>query len=878
MKDNLARKIYAEKIAKEIADHYASEQKLVADGHKENQENIVFAISGKWGEGKTALLRLLHEPLIREGFKVIWFNPWQYSQEDISLKRAFLCALKKELDSLIDLEDLYFDRTKTVLALNWISIFKVLGVFLVFLYLIIPAFLRMGLEEWLTLLSSTVNSFLAYPLVLPAITALLIPTVLQMLTLSKSSAKVTTAEEFENKFKELIGSNKKIVIFIDDLDRCNPKTVKTILDSLRTFFQHPECSYIITGDHTVVERFAGDELELPPETSQAQKLKEGRRFLKKLFDVYWRMPLPTPYQFGVFVDEEIASSKLQLNQKQITNLKSFLVDDYLFERNPRHIKRFLTKLRFAIEGVLLQKAELDALEEKDANSTTAIAVLDDILQNPDLLAKVLLLEEFFYPVYEQLILYPESIVYHEKSLRRGEDPTTLVVHDKALLKLLDDKQDDVEKYIALVKRAPQFTDDANSTIHEAPNFFSFSGSTGLPSTIGPDESNFDQYLKTGEVVDKLGGVLSVARKDKKAAFVQKAIAALDPSTTPVDNERVMVLKEAIRLSAQLDEWTAKITTWKSRLFEFPQSTQTSLAPDFWKVILSKKPDLIAQVKSEQPVFFESLWDFVGVESKSLVEDAKKEIEKILMAQIGESPLNLRGLEVYMQHFTSKDLENKIKDQISSPDKGKEFLEHVAALGFPKGKIASVAEAKLKSLLKSFTNIDWAVANKDYLKTISLFGEVKSNMSEWSKDVDNLVGLAGRKDALELSDDERIALKKSTLALIPKSAEFSFLENGNVLSLLDVEDKKVVFGKLAEIFTNEDELADKRAKAAELLNKPHQIWDGVEQQDVYDRLTSLNKFKKGNQAIKASKKQILESWGITDSKPKEEKEGPDSQPG
>ncbi len=99
IKDNLARKTYAEKIATEIADHYDSEEKAVKDKQKEKKENIIFAISAKWGEGKTSLLDLLETPLRQKGFKIIKFNPWKYSQEDITLKRAFLCAIKEQLKS-----------------------------------------------------------------------------------------------------------------------------------------------------------------------------------------------------------------------------------------------------------------------------------------------------------------------------------------------------------------------------------------------------------------------------------------------------------------------------------------------------------------------------------------------------------------------------------------------------------------------------------------------------------------------------------------------------------------------------------------------------------------------------------------------------------
>ena len=95
--DTLKRKIYAEKIAEEIETHYDSKKET---GHK---DNIVFAISGKWGEGKTELLNLLEPKLTDKGFTVIRFNPWQYSHEDISLKRSFLRVVKDKIGADTDL-------------------------------------------------------------------------------------------------------------------------------------------------------------------------------------------------------------------------------------------------------------------------------------------------------------------------------------------------------------------------------------------------------------------------------------------------------------------------------------------------------------------------------------------------------------------------------------------------------------------------------------------------------------------------------------------------------------------------------------------------------------------------------------------------------
>lgn len=874
MKDNLARIIYAEKIAAEIADHYDSEKSAFLSGRKKERENIVFAISGKWGEGKTSLLGFLEGPLTKKGFNVIKFNPWKYSQEDITLKRAFLCIIKEKLHSSVDLDDLYYDRTKTILNINWKVVISWTLIAAFLLFLVVPAISNIDIYQWAAIVFSAIKRFLSSPVATPVITALLIPLVIKVITLNRSSANVSTAEEFEKKFKELLKGQEKLIIFVDDLDRCNPKTVKVILDSLKTFFQHPECSYIITGDHTVIERYAGNELELPEETAQQQKLQEGRRFLKKLFDVYWRLPLPTPRQFGIFIDGELKDSKIDLTQQQSDNLKSFLADDKLFERNPRHIKRFLTKLRFALEGVGLQKKEIESAQNEDESANDSKSSLNDILDNPDLLGKVLLVEEFFYPAYEKLILHPEELVIHEKSLRAtSTNQSELKIAGKSVLSILDEKEKDVEYlevYAALVNKSPKFTDEDNSTLHEVANYFSFSGSTGLPSLLGPDEANFEQYLRNGQLADKLGAILAVAKKDKNENLSTKALDIFDKSTTPA--EKLNIIRESLKLSSKLDEWAVKLPQWKEKLFTISPDQQNSVARDFWLVVLQKKPELLSTIRKEKPAYFELLWETLGtIEIPILHPSTVLELEKIAKDAVTSQPLNLKGVEMYLRKFDSEEVKKHINTQLDKADTCKTYIEHIKAAGFPESKISTMAIDKLQGFLSDFNNLDWAIANREFIKSINLLSRLQQNAIGWSKDSKQLVKIADQASNLEFTDEEKKQIAAIIPTLIKKSADTQFLNNENIQSFLAKEQRISSFTGLKSVLADSGESLEKRKESAQLLVKTNSLWNGLETNDVYEALKEIKKPKLIKTTdLKDKPKEILNSWGYDESDKKEEK--------
>ncbi|MFX6861645.1 P-loop NTPase fold protein, partial [Acinetobacter baumannii] len=60
----------------------------------------------------------------------------------------------------------------------------------------------------------------------------------------------------------LVDFNKKIVIFVDNLDRCLPKQTIQTLESLRLFLFMPNTAFVIAADedmvrHAVKEYFNG---------------------------------------------------------------------------------------------------------------------------------------------------------------------------------------------------------------------------------------------------------------------------------------------------------------------------------------------------------------------------------------------------------------------------------------------------------------------------------------------------------------------------------------------------------------------------------------------------------------------------------------------
>ncbi len=85
--------------------------------------------------------------------------------------------------------------------------------------------------------------------------------------------------------------NKNIIIFVDDLDRCNPKYAIETLETIKHFFGIKNIIFVLAVDKKQVENIVKTIYGIAPETSDI----EG--YLKKFIDVEFNLPEPDYKEF-----------------------------------------------------------------------------------------------------------------------------------------------------------------------------------------------------------------------------------------------------------------------------------------------------------------------------------------------------------------------------------------------------------------------------------------------------------------------------------------------------------------------------------------------------------------------------------------------------
>ena len=221
------------------------------------------ALYGQWGSGKSGIGQLLRLKVrARNGFKFARFDAFKFAETP--LRRNFISAVATELGIKNPEfhDELYSGKTSTELTLPASKWLKIVGVFTA-IVLSLTALL-VGAVAFISLFvpGSYADAFkdlskavVAAGVVPAALLAGLITMANKSIQVDRSVAKPESDEQFEALFKKLVKRSgaRKLVVFVDELDRCAADEVVATLDAIRTFLGVEKCIFVIAADQRVLE-------------------------------------------------------------------------------------------------------------------------------------------------------------------------------------------------------------------------------------------------------------------------------------------------------------------------------------------------------------------------------------------------------------------------------------------------------------------------------------------------------------------------------------------------------------------------------------------------------------------------------------------------
>ncbi len=689
IEDLFDRDVFAEEIFQKINSEY-----------NKSDSSYIFGISGYWGEGKTHLLKLLETKLENDGYTVVWFSPWKFAGDQASLMRRFIRLINKELPSFamphkrrVNLVD--FERDQTSFSIN-------LGLLIPTLLIISTFFV---LFYFNTSFKSLVDQYKT--LLVPIATSILIPILLHILAFQKTTKTMTAIDYFDERLDKILNRmSKKVIVFVDDLDRTTPIIAREVLDALRTFFDKPKLSFVVTGDHKILEGF------IDPKSQQDSE--EGRRFLKKIFNVYWRIPLPTINQIQGFIGDKTSKSPLSDEEKIV--LATWLVN--FFNLNPRAIERFIETINFNIQSLELREAQL---KKKTKAEKEAIDQIDEALKNKLLLIRVLMIQEKAYPLFEKMIEQPIIAKQIEEEIDKGQDFLSIITNLK--LSITDTQRQFLSEFLP---ETPRFVEDGTLKVHLS-TFFKLAADIGLSDDRGISLEAFEKFMRAGES-DKINQSFKVTGDISNHAL--KAQQIID-SEGDVNTKKTFV--STILASLEGDN-SNHILQLLSVIAPSIQSVVSVLSPEERMQIVNKVFDLIDHVDESTELSLYDQFPFITVDDLNYVADNRGPRSSTYIAKwfIASMDQNIWDAFLSFESTLPKLNKDKLKDILSErEDIG--IGNFLGANDQQKRQIILFLEnttngiMKLKDLLKS--NYDSSDQNqKNSLDTVikEKFGGIKKN--------------------------------------------------------------------------------------------------------------------------------------------------------
>lgn len=269
---------------------------------------VNIALFGAWGSGKSSVYSMIERHLERvapKRVRVARYDAWKYGGRE--LKRNFINSLAHELgldDKPEFSHGLENEQVETKLETwkwvkkNWRSL--VVGVLLAAALATLWILAQAGVV-W----AFTDHGFKATARVvaigggtvfgLALVAALVGPKAFEGAVITNKAAAPEGSDQFAKRFNDLVkaalkGKHERLVVFIDELDRCDPKDVVATLIDLKTFLDQDKCAFIVAADREVIERALRKVPQAKPVREDEPYYATPGAFLDKIFQHQLALP------------------------------------------------------------------------------------------------------------------------------------------------------------------------------------------------------------------------------------------------------------------------------------------------------------------------------------------------------------------------------------------------------------------------------------------------------------------------------------------------------------------------------------------------------------------------------------------------------------
>jgi len=345
-------------------------------GHKENADKIkMFALYGDWGSGKSTVMKYLKKNLSQDKhFNTFFFEAWEYERDD-NLALSLLEFLKNETESFDEkYYSKFYENAKRVIKGIAKSVSIEVG---------IPKVGSISIEP-----GKIVEEFEK----------------IEQDSFYKSLNELK--EEFKTFENHLSNGDKKKynIIFIDDLDRCEPKHVLDLLSSIKLFYTYGERTIFFCGvDKKAIEQAV---------KTQYSDIVKSEEYMEKIFDISFSMPKVN--EIDRLISQYFDDTKYKKGVGGSVPIKMLVTNffDSIEFTNPRKLKKVLNK--FQIVRVFKKNNSSIELPDIDTNDKSEKSLFDTLL-----VLYLIILHEFFPSEFNFFLNFDFKKTIYSERYRAG---------------------------------------------------------------------------------------------------------------------------------------------------------------------------------------------------------------------------------------------------------------------------------------------------------------------------------------------------------------------------------------------------------------------------------------------------------------------------
>lgn len=468
---------------------------------------INIGLFGRWGVGKTSIINLLIRKFETDyqEIKCFLFDSWKYSHG--SLRQELVLRLNKEYGILNQeklereiysiqeqeappVEEGWKNRLRRVWGRTKILFITALSILALLLILYFLQLISIDIYTWVLLV-------LIFPMLVQLVKEI------NSAASSMDKTRVLPAKldpgRLEDLFNQIVAGivkkNKadKLVIVIDNLDRCSGDAAIEMLEAIKTFMGHDRCVYLLPCDNRALINHLV--------SVRGYQEKDAREFLRKFFQTSLTVPSLLDQDLEEFANNLLSGLQIPYSQEVLEVIVS------AFTENPRQIKQFLNNL--TTQYIAAQKRE-----------AAGIIGEGEVSKSDGFLAKLLVIRQEYPSFYQELELKEDLLEVAESYFRGGGDPLTYERYDQEQNQMvkgsLFSDNPGLEQFLRSTRTI---------TARDISPFLKLNKET-YPSTI-PDAQEFKLQVNRGNVEYMLVNLDKMEQEEEKKDYIRRIVRVID---------------------------------------------------------------------------------------------------------------------------------------------------------------------------------------------------------------------------------------------------------------------------------------------------------------------------------------------------------------